>query len=155
MKSRLLSRFTGNESGVLTVEFAVIAPLLVLLLALCLETARVQIVSALLERSVYDIAFQAKVARGSGFDGIVADVLARRNNALFSPQEVSVTATWAPSVLELAAGGSQGAGGPGDFVRLEMNASLNLFGSLVPKPLQFTRSITYCYVNETDLEADE
>lgn len=155
MKSRLLSRFAGNEDGVLTVEFAVIAPLLVLLLALCLETARVQIVSALLERSAYDIAFQAKVARGTGFDGIVSDVLTRRNNGLFSPQEVSVTATWAPSVLELASGGSQGAGGPGDFVKLEMKASLNLFGSLVPKPLQLTRSITYCYVNETDLEADE
>lgn len=155
MKSRLLSRFAGDEDGVLTVEFAVIAPLLVLLLALCLETARVQIVSALLERSAYDIAFQAKVARGTGFDGIVSDVLTRRNNGLFSPQEVSVTATWAPSVLELASGGSQGAGGPGDFVKLEMKASLNLFGSLVPKPLQLTRSITYCYVNETDLEADE
>lgn len=155
MKSRLLSRFAGNEDGVLTVEFAVIAPLLVLLLALCLETARVQIVSALLERSAYDIAFQAKVARGTGFDGIVSDVLTRRNNGLFSPQEVSVTAIWAPSVLELASGGSQGAGGPGDFVKLEMKASLNLFGSLVPKPLQLTRSITYCYVNETDLEADE
>lgn len=155
MKSRLLSRFAGNEDGVLTVEFAVIAPLLVLLLALCLETARVQIVSALLERSAYDIAFQAKVARGTGFDGIVSDVLTRRNNGLFSPQDVSVTATWAPSVLELASGGSQGAGGPGDFVKLEMKASLNLFGSLVPKPLQLTRSITYCYVNETDLEADE
>lgn len=145
--------FIRERRGGISVEFALVAPLFLLILALSLEGARVQIAAMLLERSAYDIAHQAKVARGENFEMIVQRVLEERNHHLFQPQDVQVTAQWAQDLVVLSEGnGTAGAGGQGDFVMLRLEAKLGLFSFLVgeDKATSLERVITICYVNEPD-----
>ncbi|MDR1046035.1 MAG: pilus assembly protein [Candidatus Adiutrix sp.] len=138
--------------GSVSVEFALTATAFVVILAMSLEVARVQVASMLLERSVYDIAYQIKVARGQDSDVIVESVLAARNNGLFSVDEVTVALSSAPTMEGALAGGAAGAGGGSDIVRLDLSANLNLLGRLVPEPLRINRTIVYYFQNEPDLE---
>jgi hypothetical protein len=141
-----------NFPGLITVEFALLSALGVFLLATYLEVSRIQVVNLLLERSVYDIAYQSKVARGVNFDGIVAEVLEQRNNGLFKPAEVKVTSTYSPNFEGMAIGGLEGSGFGGDIVHLKMETDLGVFANLVPNPLKINRTIDYYYINEPDME---
>jgi hypothetical protein len=138
--------------GVTTVEFALIAPLGVFLLAMALEVSRVELATTLLERSVYDIAYQAKVAQGQGFEAIVAQVLESRNNGLFRPAEISIVATSSPDLDTAMSGAVAGAGQAGDIVHIQLLAELGILNDLVPDPMKIRRTIDYYYINETDLE---
>jgi hypothetical protein len=148
-----MKKFLKDTSAAVAVEFAMTAPLAIFLLAAALETCRIQIASMLLERSLYDIAYQSKVAKGSGFNEIVMSVLETRNNGIFSPAEVQITATSSKYPDEvLAGGGFPGPGGPGDIVRINLKAELGIFNNLVPEPIKIVRNVDYYYINEVDLE---
>jgi hypothetical protein len=143
------------KSGVALIEFALIAPLAVFMLAASLEVGRVQVVSALLESSAYDIAYRAKVARGEGFASIVAQTLESSSHGLFNPEEVSVQAVSSEDLRQIVIGGGQaGAGEPGDVVHLQLVANIGVLGGLVPEPLRIVRTIDYYYVNEPDVEEE-
>lgn len=143
-----MKRLLRSEHGALTVEFSVTAGILIIMLAMCLEVSRVQIVSMLLERSVYDIAYQSRVARGEGFAAIAQEAVKSRSYGLFSADDVSVEAKYAPDMEVMAAGGYAGAGGAGDIVRLTMTAKISIFGSLTSHPMRITRTIDYFFQNE-------
>jgi hypothetical protein len=136
------------EKGALTVEFALTACLFILILAMCLEVSRVQIASMLLERSVYDIAHQVRAARGQNFEAIAQTVVQARSQGMFRAEEVHVRAASGPDMESVAAGGTPGAGSPGDIVHLTLTASLGIFSAFVPSPLRATRVIDYYFQNE-------
>jgi hypothetical protein len=102
---------------------------------------------------VYDIAYQARVARGENFEAIVSQVLDRRNNSIFRPEEVTVTAYSSDDLETIVEGGAAGGGEANDFVHLQLTATLGLFSNLVPEPLQMEKIIDYYYINEPDLKA--
>ena len=147
-----MKTFWRSCGGGVAVEFALIAPVFVFMLALCLETSRVQLVSMLLERSAYDIAHQLRVAQGEGLQSIASTVLSKHSHGLFDSSAVTVTAWHAEDVQTLAGGGSSGAGGASHIVHLQLNATVSLLASIAPAPLQAQRTIDLYFMNEPDLE---
>ncbi|MDR1658294.1 MAG: pilus assembly protein [Deltaproteobacteria bacterium] len=147
--------FLRQTKASVAVEFALTAPLAVLLLAATLETTRIQIVSMILERSAYDIAYQSKVAMGEGFENIVASVVAKRLNGVFSTSDIIVTATSSPYPDELLSQDATiGAGAQGDVVKLNLRAEIGVFNKLVPKPFKIVRYINFYYINEINKMVD-
>lgn len=122
-----------RQRGVITVEFALLAPLLLLLVLCCLEMGRVSLARVMLERSIYDISFEVRLARGQNFEEIVARNLAANSHFLYDPEEITVTASHARTLTGLDGGGAAGAGGPGDIVKLELTAELGVLRSLPRK----------------------
>ena len=149
-----MRRLLRATQGSLSVEFALVSFLFVTILAMCLEVSRVQIATMLLERSVYDIAHQTRVARGENFSTIAQSVIEARGNGLFKAEEVRVEAFSGPRLEDVLNGaGTAGAGYPNDVVRLVLTAKLGIFSSFVPQPLQITRTIEYFFRNEPSVEA--
>ena len=120
-----MTRYMRRQWGAISVEFAVLAPVLFLLLILCLEVGRVELARVLLERALYDISYQVRLAQGADVEGISARVLAANSHFLFDPSDVVVTATHAESVSGLLVGAA-GAGGAGQVVQLELQANLGV-----------------------------
>jgi hypothetical protein len=138
--------------GAITVEFAVLAPILLFVFAASLETSRVQLASMLLDRSVYDMAYQSKVAQEKNFPEIAAAVLEARHNRMFDPQAVAISVVSSSSLANAVGGESGGAGGPSDIVHLKLQAELGIFKNLVPDPFKVKRTIDYYYINEPGLD---
>jgi Flp pilus assembly pilin Flp len=148
-----MKKFIRDKRAAVAVEFALLAPIAIFILAITLETCRVELTSMLLERSLYDIAYQSKVAKGQGFPEIVASVLEQRHNGVFSPSEVQVVATYSRYPDEVYYGNAfAGAGLGGDVVKLNLRAELGIFNKIVPNPFKIVRNIDYYYINEKDLE---
>lgn len=141
------------KAGAATVEFAMLAPLAILMLASCLEVSRIQLASMILERAAYDIAYRSKLAHGQGFEAIAQEVLRTRANGLFLPEEVLVEAQADEDLASVAAGiGRPGGGRSGEVVRLRLEAELGILSNFAPEPLKVRRTIDYYYINEPAVE---
>ncbi|WP_432721416.1 pilus assembly protein [Jeongeupia wiesaeckerbachi] len=111
--------------GAITVEFALVAPLVLFVLVCALDLARVAVARILLERSLYEIGHELRLARGEGLDGIAARVLDANHHLLFDPDAVEVRASHADDLAALADdAGEAGGGGPGQVVELTLEAEL-------------------------------
>ncbi|WP_034301112.1 TadE/TadG family type IV pilus assembly protein [Herbaspirillum sp. RV1423] len=144
------SRLHRRHAGSIAVEFAVVIPIILLVLVLIVESMRIQVASILLERALYDISYQTRIARGRDFPAIARRVLAAGNFHVFNPADVTVQATSASSVGLLPAQGAKGAGRPGDVVKLTLHAKLGLFGALFTERLEHQLTLTLLSVNESD-----
>lgn len=67
---------------------------------------------------------------------------------MFRAEEILIRAASGPDMETVLAGGTSGAGSPGDIVRLTLTARLGIFSSFVPSPLRATRVIEYYFQNE-------
>ncbi len=143
-----------DDRGVITVEFALCLAVFVAVFLMSVEVFRVQMASMLLERCVSDIADQSRLNYGQGFQSTVNSVLKSRNYMFFDPDNVKVTAKHSNDfrVLEKG-GGSSGAVGAAQVVRLKLEANLTIFKDFLPEPWQIQRTINYYYQNEDSTEA--
>ena len=112
--------------GVITVEFALLLPVLLLVVTVGLEVGRIALARVLLERSLYDIAYQMRIAEVKDVEAIGREVLAANSHFLFDPEAVLLSASHADSLAALNAGGNPGGGGSGQLVRLELAAELGV-----------------------------
>jgi hypothetical protein len=137
-----------SESSVL-VEFALVAPLFIILLCITLESARVQVARLLLQRAIYDLAYRLKVDnnRGSDFEGLAKKVIELRRNNFFLVEEVKVEAFSSKTLNEILAP-VDGVGGPSDIVLLRFTANFGLFNNLVDNPKKIKEVFEYYYINE-------
>jgi hypothetical protein len=140
-----------KQRGVITVEFALLAPLLLLLVLCCLEMGRMALVRVMLERSIYDISFELRLARGENFDDIVTRNLEANSHFLYDPADISVSATHARTLSAFNSEPQDGAGGAGDIVKLELSAELGVLRGLrlANKPLA-SYQLTMLTVNEIE-----
>ena len=140
-----------TEAGV-TVEFALLVPALLLILAFAVETSRLHMASMILERSLYDIAYQVRVSRGKNLSTVSREVLAKNSHGLFDSSEVTVEATSARNIAGMDMGDtSRNSGSPGDLVRLELTAELSILGNVLTKDVKAaTFTMTTYFVNEPD-----
>ncbi len=142
-----------DRSGGVTVEFALVVPVFILVFCMSLEVFRIQIASLLLERAVSDIAYQARVARGEGFSRIARRVLQERSYKIFSPSAVKVKARYSDDLSAVVTGGLSGGGKDGSFVHLELEANLSLMSGVLPETWEVKRVIHYYYKNEPGFES--
>jgi hypothetical protein len=142
--------FWRQNSAITTVEFALVAPIALIILCVALESARLQVASLLLQRSIYDLAYRAKTDqdRNQNFPMLAQEVLERRSNGMFGVEEITVQARAHDRVDSVRAAGYEGCGSPQEIVRLTFTAELSLFPSLVPEPLKIKRTFDYYYINE-------
>ena len=66
--------------GVITVEFALLLPVLLLIVTVGLEMGRIALARVLLERSLYDIAYQMRIAEVKDVEAIGREVLAANSH---------------------------------------------------------------------------
>ncbi|MDR2366726.1 MAG: pilus assembly protein [Deltaproteobacteria bacterium] len=139
-----------NKSAIATVEFALVAPIALLILCLTLESARLQVAALLIQRSIYDLAYRAKTDqdREANFEALAAEVLERRNSGFFRVEEITIKVKSDPDMRYIRDGGTTGSGKGKDIVRLTFEAELGLFPNLVPKPLKVKKTFDYYYINE-------
>jgi hypothetical protein len=147
MKSLL---FRSN-SAIAAIEFALVAPVVLLVLCLALESARIQMVSLLIQRSMYNLAYNAKTDqnRTDNFEALAKEALEKQSHNLFGVDEIKVTVNFDPDMGFIRPeGGEEGPGFGQDIVRLTYETELGLFPNLVPDPLKFKKKFYYYYINE-------
>lgn len=151
MKRLRLSPPPLGDAGVVTIEFGVLLPLLLLLFFGSLEVARLQITGTLIERLAFDLAVEARLANGQvSLQTLVAQKAAQKLSPLASASDLTVTAQSGESLPLLLETPSEGTGGGGDVVRLEVKARLGLLSWLRPAGFQAERAFVIYYVNEAN-----
>jgi hypothetical protein len=146
------SLFLRSNSAIAAIEFALIAPVALMILCLALESARFQIASLLIQRSMYDLAYKAKVDpdRGANFEAMAQQVLTTQSHIFFRVEEVKVKVASDPDMRYIRAGGVEGSSGGGqDLVRLTYETELGgLFPYFMPESLKVKKTFHYYYINE-------
>jgi hypothetical protein len=139
-----------DRSAVVTIEFALLAPIVVLLFAYSLESIRLQLAVLFLERSVYDLSYRLKVDpnRDENLEPLLKKVIEERQQGIFSANDVEVEATYQKNMLALLSAPFKGCGVPESIVHLKLTATIGLFAGLVEDPFKITKTVNYFYINE-------
>ncbi|MDR2442892.1 MAG: pilus assembly protein [Deltaproteobacteria bacterium] len=149
MKSLLLR----SNSAIATIEFALVAPIVLMVLCLALESARLQMASLLIQRSMYDLAYRAKTDqnRGATFQDTAKKALEKRSGSIFFVDEITVKVNSDRDMRNIRPDGGEPTPGYGqDIVRLTYEAELGLFPNLMPDKLKVKRTFYYYYINEPE-----
>lgn len=148
---RPLKRFARESSGVVTIEFALLLPMLVLILFGSLECARFLFATTMIERYGEEIAFSVRTANGRvSLSSLASEKAADRLFPMVSEGEVTVSATYGRSLALLMSEPAEGTGTDGDTVRLEVKARVGLLSWLLPQALTGERTFVYYFVNEAN-----
>lgn len=126
-------RFLRVTRGVVQVEFALLAPIALFVLAIALESARLCVAYALIERALEEGVHAAKLERGRNAEALVTQALEKWRFGVFNPSDLKVTLTSASSMALLLNGGSAGAGVGGDSVHLKVEAKLGILEKVLPE----------------------
>ncbi len=148
---KLLARFLASSDAVVTVEFGVLLPALLLVFFGAIEVARMQITHVLIERLAIDVAIETRVNCGSvDLDSIVSKYAQEKLEPMLSASSLTVTARSSESVLDITRSGTSGTGSGGDVVRLEVTANLAFLDWLRPSTFSTQQSYVFYFVNEAE-----
>ena len=138
-----------GERGVVTIEFAALLPLLLLLFFGALETARVLVTAALVEKAGYEIAFNMRLSRGrAALETVTREVAAQKLSPMLNAGDLDVSAVSGATLNDLLETPASGPGEDGDTVRLSVTARIGFLSWLLPEGLTTERDFIYYYVNE-------
>lgn len=104
------SAFLRSRLGAAGVEFALLLPMAAFVLAVALESARLSIAYALIERAVEEGIHEAKLNRGAEAETLVKAALEKWRFGVFDPSDLKLTFTSSSSMIDLLAGANPGAG---------------------------------------------
>ena len=144
-------KILSNEAGVISIEFAVLLPILLFIFFGALEIARLQVTTVMLERALYDIAYQSRISNGKKpLAEITQKIVSAKLSPMLSSDDLTVTAQSARSLPLLNTNPENGSGEDGDIVCIQLKAKLGLLSWLKLEALQAERSFILYYVNEAN-----
>ena len=146
------SAFLRSRLGAAGVEFALLLPMAAFVLAVALESARLSIAYALIERPVEEGIHEAKLNRGAEAETLVKAALEKWRFGVFDPSDLKLTFTSSSSMIDLLAGANPGAGTGGDSVHLKVDARLGVLEKVLPEgnPMKGKVEIHFFYINEPE-----
>ena len=97
------SAFLRSRLGAAGVEFALLLPMAAFVLAVALESARLSIAYALIERAVEEGIHEAKLNRGAEAETLVKAALEKWRFGVFDPSDLKLTFTSSSSMIDLLA----------------------------------------------------
>lgn len=130
MRNRSFPR--QRQRGALTVEYALLMPVTMLVLLFFLEVMRFHAVTILLDNALYNIAYELRISRDRDLPSIATKVLKNGNYYLFDPADVQITVRSGVSIRDLASAsiGQPGLGQPGQPILLRLQGSIGLLDAL-------------------------
>lgn len=144
-------RFLASCEAVVTVEFGVLLPLLLLLFFGAIELARLQFTHIMIERVVFDTALEIKLNYGNvELNNVLAKYVQSKLEPLASADSLTVSAKSAESMLDINGSAASGTGDGGDVVRLQVTASLAFLDWLRPDTFSTQKTYVYYFVNEAE-----
>ena len=148
------SAFLRSRLGAAGVEFALLLPMAAFVLAVALESARLSIAYALIERAVEEGIHEAKLNRGAEAETLVKAALEKWRFGVFDPSDLKLTFTSSSSMIDLLAGANPGAGTGGDSVHLKVDARLGVLEKVLPEgnPMKGKVEIHFFYINAVAVE---
>lgn len=154
MTLRLIEKcraFLRERKGVSSVEFAVLAPITFLVLAVALESMRLSIAYTLIDHAVFIGIYDAKLYRGVNAEKYVKDQLEEWRFGLYDPKDIKLTFTNAASMAEVQKAGTAGAGAPGASVHLRVEMELGILKDVLPESsaMKGSRELNIYYMNES------
>lgn len=140
------SAFLRSRLGAAGVEFALLLPMAAFVLAVALESARLSIAYALIERAVEEGIHEAEA------ETLVKAALEKWRFGVFDPSDLKLTFTSSSSMIDLLAGANPGAGTGGDSVHLKVDARLGVLEKVLPEgnPMKGKVEIHFFYINEPE-----
>lgn len=149
--SRFLRGFSRDAKGVATIEFGLVLPIVIVVIFGAIECVRFLFATTMIERFGEEVAYEVRVACGNvELSSLVSEKVSDRLSPMVSEDSLTVSATSAKSFQLLMSEPSEGTGGQGDAVRLEVKAEVGLFSWLLPSSLTGKRSYVYYFVNEAN-----
>ena len=94
------SAFLRSRLGAAGVEFALLLPMAAFVLAVALESARLSIAYALIERAVEEGIHEAKLNRGAEAETLVKAALEKWRFGVFDPSDLKLTFTSSSSMID-------------------------------------------------------
>ena len=142
------SAFLRSRLGAAGVEFALLLPMAAFVLAVALESARLSIAYALIERAVEEGIHEAKLNRGAEAETLVKAALEKWRFGVFDPSDLKLTFTSSSSMIDA----NPGAGTGGDSVHLKVDARLGVLEKVLPEgnPMKGKVEIHFFYINEPE-----
>jgi hypothetical protein len=146
----------GDKASVV-VELALVFPVFIFIIFISLESARIQMVRLLLQRSIYVLAYELKIDqdRGNNFKTLAENILQKRENGFFKSDKVKIEVFSANSLNKISSEAEVGCGGPNDVVLLRFTVSsvglLSDLGNLLYKDTPTPEVFNYYYINEPQI----
>lgn len=152
-----LRSFSRDRRGISTIEFALIAPIAFLVLAISLEAMRLSIAYTLIDHAVFLGVHEAKLNRGVNAEKSVTDQLENWKFGVYDPKEVKLTFTSAPSMADVQNAGTAGPGTGGMAVHLRVEAELGILRDVLDEnnPMKGSREMNIYYMNEPEEEGSD
>lgn len=146
-----IPRFLASCEAVISVELAVLFPLLLLLFFGAIELARFQFTHVLIERVVFDTALETRLNCGDvQLENVLLKYAQAKLEPLASADSLSVSARSSESMLDINSSAANGTGEDGDVVRLEVTANLAFLDWLRPDTFSTQKTYVYYFVNEAE-----
>lgn len=145
-------RFWRQRHGVASIEFALLAPMVLFVLAIALEASRLTIAYALIDHAVETGITQAKLHQGQDAQARIEQELKNWRFGVFDPNDISLTFTNAASMADILTGAASGAGIAGSSVHLQVKARLGVLEKVLPEgnPMKGNVEMHYFYINEPE-----
>jgi hypothetical protein len=151
-----MKSFFSETRAVVTIEFAFLAPICILIIAISLETARIQVARLLIQRAIYDLSYNIKISsdRNIKFDVLTKQLLEKWSNSIFRVEDIQVEIFYNSNLNDLLSEKIQGAGNDNDVVLLRFTANFGIFSNLVSNPNVISQVFDFYYINEPQLTVE-
>lgn len=154
---KALCSFWRRQAGIASIEFAILAPMVFFVLAIALESSRLCIAYALINRAMSEGIEQAKLHRGVNAQLYLTQALEKWRFGVFNPKDIKLTLTSSPTMSTIMTAAVAGGGGAGDSVHLKMEAKLGVLEKVLPEdnPMKGDVEQNYYYINEPEAESEK
>lgn len=154
---KALLLFWRRQAGIASIEFAILAPMVFLVLAIALESSRLCIAYALIDRAVSEGIQQAKLHRGANAQLYLTQALEKWRFGVFNPKDIKLTLTSSPTMSTIMTAAVAGGGNAGDSVHLKVEAKLGVLEKILPEdnPMKGDVEQNYYYINEPEAESEK